>query len=121
MERRSKLRFEVHQPISAKVLSTGGKNQIVHGTLENISGSGLRVVSETSLPSGTALQINLPDSMILAEVRYCEPLEPHSLRPEIPRYSLGLEMKQVLNNMGELGRLMQGIMGQSAATDAVRK
>ena len=121
MERRSKLRFEVHQPISAKVLSKDREGQIVNGTLENISGSGLRIVSETPLTSGTALQIDLPDSMILAEVRYCKPLDSHVLSPGVPRYSLGLEMKQVLNDMGELGRLMQGIMGLHAAADAVRK
>ena len=81
MERRSRLRFEVHQPITAKVLSEQGGGQVVTGTLENISGSGLRIVTHTKLREGWALQIDLPDAMILAEVRYCEPLEPHSLRP----------------------------------------
>ena len=121
MERRSRLRFEVHQPISAKVLSKDAEGQIVQGTLENISGSGLRVISEKPLMSGTALQIDLPDAMILAEVRYCEPLDSHVLSPQVARYALGLEMKQVLNDMGELGRLMQAIMGQSVPFEAVRK
>ena len=121
MERRSKLRFEVHQPISAKVLCTEGESQIVHGTLENISGSGLRVVTETPLASGTALRIDLPDSMILAEVRYCATLAAHALTPEVTRYSLGLEMKQVLNDMGELGRLMHGIMGVQSSTHVLKK
>ena len=94
---------------------------MVQGTLENISGSGLRIVTETPLASGTALRIDLPDSMILAEVRYCAPIEAHALTPEIARYSLGLEMKQVLNDMGELGRLMQGIMGLQTSTDLLRK
>ena len=121
MERRNKLRFEVHQPISAKVLTKEGEGQLVQGILENISGSGLRMVTETPLASGTALRIDLPDSMILAEVRYCAPIEAHALTPKIARYSLGLEMNQVLTDMGELGRLMQGIMGLHASTDLLKK
>ena len=112
MERRSKIRLEVHQPILAKVLSNWGENTLLEGELENISGSGLRVISETEAPPGAAIEIELPDAMVLAEVRYCEMLEPHSLRPGVKRFAIGLEMKEVLNDMGQLAQLIHGIMGQ---------
>ena len=119
MERRVKIRFDVHQPLKAKVLGDGlnTEDQEISGTLENISGSGLRIISEKPLPLGAAIQIDLPDSMVLAEVRYVGPHDPHSLTPEIPRYAIGLEMKEILNQMSQLATLIEGIKGQSRVTE----
>ena len=121
MERRTKIRFDVHQPLKAKVLGDGlnSEDQEIVGTLENISGSGLRIISECPLPLGAAIQIDLTDSMVLAEVRYVGPHEPHVLTPEIPRFAIGLEMKEILNQMSQLATLIEGIRGQSKVTDRV--
>ena len=117
MERRTTIRFDLHQPLKAKVLGDGVEKQDeeIQGTLENISGSGLRIILERPLPEGAAIQIDLPDSIVLAEVRYTVMHEPHALHPEIPRYAIGLEMKEVLSNMSQLASLIHGITGQSTS------
>ena len=123
MERRSKIRFDINQPLSAKLIGNGitTHDQIINGTLENISGSGLRILSDASLPAGSAIQIDLPDSMILAEVRYSEPAEPHPLRPDEKRYAVGLSMHEVLSDISQLARMVEGIMGLAKKTDPVRR
>ena len=122
MERRSKIRFDISQPLSAKLIGNGvtTQDQVINGILENISGSGLRIISDTALPAGAAIQINLPDSMILAEVRYSEPAEPHPLRPDEKRYAIGLSLQEVLSDMSQLARMVEGIMGLAKKTDSVR-
>ena len=122
MERRSKIRFDISQPLSAKLIGNGvtTQDQIINGFLENISGSGLRIISDTPLPAGAAIQINLPDSMILAEVRYSEAAEPHPLRPDEKRYAIGLSMQEVLSDMSQLARMVEGIMGLAKKADTVR-
>ena len=115
MERRNKIRFEIHQPILARVIGNGADvpDQTISGTLDNISGSGLRIFTAEPIPAGAAIQIDLPDAMVLAEVRYSVLAEPHPLRPDEKRYAIGLVMQQVLNNMGQLAHMIDGIMGQS--------
>lgn len=122
MERRSKIRFDIHQPLSAKIMGDGDTipDQTITGTLDNISGSGLRILCDQPIRSGAAIQIDIPDAMILAEVRYSELIESHPLRPDETRYAIGLVMKQVLSDMGQLARMIEGIMGQSRNEDSVR-
>ena len=123
MERRSKIRFDINQPLSARLIGNGvtTQDQIINGTLENISGSGLRILSDAPLPAGAAIQIDLPDSMILAEVRYSEPAKPHPLRPDEKCYAIGLSMQEVLSDISQLARMVEGIMGRSKKTDPVRR
>ena len=123
MERRSKIRFDIQQPFVAKIIGNGDDvpDRTISGTLENISGSGLRIYSDQPIAAGAAIQIDLPDAMILAEVLYSEPAEPHPLRPEESRYAIGLVMQQVLQDMGQLARMIEGIMGQSRTQGVVQR
>ena len=121
MERRTKIRFDLHQPIKAKVLGDGAgiADAEIFGVLENISGSGLCIISDRPLPIGAAIQIDLPDSMVLAEVRYVTPHAPHALNLNTPRFSVGLEMKEILSQISELAWLIEGITGKSKSAGRV--
>ena len=121
MERRAKLRFDAHQPLQAKVLGDGEQrlDQEITGILENISGSGLRIISINPVPVGAAIQINLADSIILAEVRYLADHEPSPLQPDVPLFAIGLELKEILSRMNQLATLINGFSEQVKSTDKV--
>ena len=76
--------------------------------MTNVSEGGYKLVLGRPLPCGTAIEVELPDAVLLGEVRYCVQDGPD-------RFGIGLENLQILSNIGELGRLVNGIMGASAA------
>jgi len=65
----------------------------------DFSGSVLKLIANAPIAPGTAIKIEMEDSMILGEAVYC--------REESKRYVVGVELNQVLTGLAELGRRLQ--------------
>ena len=104
---RKLLRFDINQPVTVTVLNATRPR--LEGSMVNISHGGFKLVLAQSIQPGTAVEVDLPDAMILAAVRYChaDPTTPEE-------FHIGLEHIQVLSNMGELAKLVNGVMGSSS-------
>ena len=101
-------RFDLSQPVTLTVLVP--EKIRLEGTMTNVSEAGYKLLLGQELRAGTAVEVDLPDAMLLGEVRYC-------VAEADGRFGIGLENVQILSNMGELARLVNGIMGASASRD----
>jgi hypothetical protein len=97
MEQRREPRFGVDQPVAITLLRDP-KVQL-QATVADLSGSGLKLIANAPIAPGTAIQIEMDDSMILGEAVYC--------REELNLYVVGVELNQVLTGLAELGRQLQ--------------
>ena len=103
MERRKEPRCEADQPVRVTVL--GGSNKQVPGRILNWSGTGLGLEVSAPLPAGTLLEVEWQQTLLLAEVCYCQ---------ESPAgFVLGLKLEHCLLDTAELARLARALLGES--------
>lgn len=69
------------------------------------SGRGLRLASPVTVPVGSAVKIELEDSIVLGEICYSLPAESGAA------FRLGVEIDQVLTGLRELSRINSRLMG----------
>jgi hypothetical protein len=67
--------------------------------IRNASKRGLAIEAESMVPAGTALKIEMDDSILLGEVVHC--------KAEGASYLLGVELDQVLCGLTALGRRLE--------------
>lgn len=108
MERRQHPRIETNTPVQMTILA--GDGPPVGAVLEQISGAGARVRSPVSLAPGTALRLDLPDTLLLGECVHCEPA------PQ--GFTVGIHLEHALNTVGELRRLMSALMAEAPGRNA---
>src|SRR5262249_49671178 len=97
MEKRQEPRFAADQPVVVTVL---GDHETRHpARIRNASGGGLAIDVPVPIAPGTALKIELEDSMVLGESVYC--------RGGSGPYLLGVQLDQVLCGLIELRRRLQ--------------
>lgn len=97
MDQRHEPRFVADQSVVVTVL---GDHETQHrAKIRNASGRGLAIEIPSAVPPGTALKIELEDSIVLGEAVYCQ--GGHG------PYLLGVELDQVLCGLTELGKRLQ--------------
>jgi hypothetical protein len=69
MERRDDVRFPAR--IQVEFLVLGGDSHPRPATIRDISEGGVRLVTDVHLQTGTFLRIDVDDSILYGEVRYC--------------------------------------------------
>lgn len=94
MEQRAEVRFAIDQPVAVVVLN--GEEIRETARVRNVSAAGLQLVSDRLIPAGSAIKIELDNSLALGEVMYCVNEGDHSV--------LGVRLEHVLNGLAELQR-----------------
>jgi hypothetical protein len=94
MEQRRDTRTEADQP--AWITIYGNVDTRVPGRVRNFSGRGIGIQIAQPVASGSALKIEIADSMLFGEVIYC--------RPEGHQYYIGVELDQAVNGLMALSR-----------------
>lgn len=88
-DRRLETRFLVADPVKISLLSDSGAE--TWGQTVNVSTNGLSLTTPTPIPPGSPVKLEVPDGLILCEVRFCQ------LRQESPKeYLVGLSIEHVL-------------------------
>jgi hypothetical protein len=82
----------------------------VPATLKNLSGRGLRLITGCAIQLGTAVRIDINDSVLLGEVCYC------SSTPD--GLVCGVQLEQALNSV--VSRLMMEDTGSRPGDDSVK-
>ena len=108
MDERKDFRFETNQPVSLTILGRHSRDADTHlsACTVNISGRGISLTTETSVPMGSAVRLDVNDNILLGEV--C-----HSRQTGPAEYICGVRLEQALTAVGDLSRLVSGIMGES--------
>jgi hypothetical protein len=109
MDNRREPRFVTDQSVTVTLLR---EPQItLTGRVQNYSGRGLGLMTDTAVASGTALKIAMDDAIILGEAVFCRQEEDH--------YYVGIELNQVLAGLAELARRLQEFSLGSLGGEAV--
>jgi hypothetical protein len=88
-ERRLETRFECSELVKITLLDESEQDWV--GQTLNVSASGMSFSVPVSLPVGSLVKLEVPDGMVLGEVRHCR-------KPQIPEqpYVIGLSIEHVL-------------------------
>lgn len=97
MEQRRGPRFSTDQPVEVTIF--GIEETRYCGRIINASRRGLAIELPEEIVPGTALKIEIDDSMVLGEAVYC--------RNAGMVHLVGVELDQVLCGLAELGRKLQ--------------
>ena len=96
MTQRCEPRFAAQQPVMVTIY--GDPDLKMAARIRNISGRGIGLEFEVPVAPGTALKVELDDSLLLGEVIYC--------RSEGASYYAGVELEQAMNGLAELSRIV---------------
>jgi hypothetical protein len=104
VERRgeTRVKLNVKQPVILTVLGAKG-NHVIEAYLLEISGSGLQLRLPKPVPCGAPVKIESRDTLMLGEVRRCE--------PEAGAYTVGVQLSPELSSLTELERLNRALAG----------
>lgn len=78
----------------------------LEATVENVSGSGVRLGAGRPLKPGAAVRLDLEEALYLGEVCYCA--------PQGLRYVIGVELQHSLLHLPSLERLVQRLCGEDS-------
>lgn len=98
---------------SARVTVLGENPRTIDGRVVNASGRGLRLLLNSPLPVGAAVQVELGQTMLLGEVCYAV--------PEVRSYAVGLELDQMLSGLSELARQVDTLLEAPHSAPARRE
>jgi hypothetical protein len=105
LDRRFAPRFTANQAVQVTLLE--GSADRMPGVITDVSGGGMRIVLDGPLPNALAMdapvRVDLPDSMVLGEVCYCQR---HG-----DGFAIGIQMQHSLLNLAELTRLRSQFLG----------
>lgn len=82
---------------------SGSRDTRYTGFILDCSGRGVRVQIPGKIIVGAAVRVDIDDEILLGEACYCQPIDGGSI--------VGLELKQSLNHLSDLNRLMRALMG----------
>ena len=103
MERRTEPRLIEEQSVQVTLL--GDHPQSFCGKTLDASGRGLRLATVQHIPAGSALKLEMDDSILLAEVCYCV--------PSSEGFVSGLKVDQALRGLTALAALNRRLLGDS--------
>jgi hypothetical protein len=107
MEQRRYARFAGNQ---AAWISIYGKEEVrIPGQIKNVSGRGIGLEVGREIGTGTAVKIEVSDSMLLGEAMYC--------RPEGDRFYVGVQLDQALYSLMALSRTVQELTGSASGAE----
>lgn len=109
MDKRREPRFVADQAVTITMLRDPENR--MPARVKDSSGRGLGLELLSAVPPGTALKIEMEDSVILGEAVYC--------RKDKDTWFVGVELNQVLAGLAELGRRLQEFSVNVAATPTV--
>jgi hypothetical protein len=111
MGQRRDFRFETIQPVGLTILGKLSQDADIFlpACMVNLSGRGLSLTTESCVPVGSAVRIDIKDNILLGEV--C-----HSRQTGPSAFVCGVQLEQALNDVHGLSRLMSAVMGQSRRT-----
>jgi hypothetical protein len=110
MNQRREPRFPVDRPIAVTVF--GPPDTRVEARIRNAAGRGLGLELAAPLATGTALKIDLEDSILLGEVIYC--------RVQEGGWYVGVELVHALNGLVELASIMRGFVDAPSRAEQPR-
>lgn len=91
MDRRREPRVEANQPVFISVLELlPHLSARLEGRAIDLSGRGMRIALGTHIPPGSALKIEMGDSILLGEISYCNPKD--------NAYVAGVQLDQILRD-----------------------
>jgi hypothetical protein len=105
MDSRQEPRFEADQEVAVTLL--GDVETVFSAKVINFSGRGMCLLSNQAIPSGSALKIELPDTMLLGEVIYS--------RPQGGGHQAGIELEHALYRTRDLAVLAERLRGDRVA------
>jgi PilZ domain len=114
MNQRRELRFETEQSIWITLF--GEPDIRLPARIKNVSARGIGIELEGPVAIGTALKIELDDSLLLGEVIYC--------REDEASYYVGVEIEQALRGLGDLAQAVRAFSDEPSGpqqTDAVKE
>jgi len=111
MELRSQLRSEIDEPVHVTVL--GESETRFLGRITDYSSHGMGLTAEQTAPLGSALKVEWRDTLLLGEVRYCQ--------PKGEGYAIGLDVEHALYHTAELARLARRILDEAEPTNDRRE
>ena len=108
MGQRRDFRFETKQPVGLTILGrlSQDANIFLPACIVNLSGRGLSLTTESCVPVGSAVRIDINDNILLGEV--C-----HSRQTGPSAFVCGVQLEQALTDVHDLSRLMSRLMGES--------
>jgi|SRR6185295_9431348 len=106
MGQRRDFRFDTDQAVGLIVLGGVSQNDVrLNASMTNLSGRGLSLTTESSVPVGAAVRIDVNDNILLGEV--C-----HSRQTGPSTFICGVHLEQALNSVEDLARLVARLMGE---------
>ncbi len=110
MEKRSQVRVETHAKVQVTVLNA--EPLIVPAEVTNISGTGMRLLTDRAIAVGAPLAVEWNDCLLLGDVCYCQPAN--------GGYAIGLQLEHSLMHTSELARFASSLIGEpeSATKDS---
>ncbi len=107
MERRSEPRVEADQPVQVTVL--GSEEGAFSGRIGNLSGRGMRLLLDRSVPLDAAVRVEWNDTLALGEVCYA--------KRHGDVWAVGLMLEHSLPQLAELDRLIHSILGEESPSE----
>lgn len=107
MDQRREPRFQIDQNVAITVLGAGSRLET--GRVINASGRGLAIALPHPIPPGTAIKIEIDDSLVLGEAVYC--------RATGNSHLVGVELDQVLCGLSQLARKLEEFGDPGAVTE----
>jgi hypothetical protein len=98
MNERRESRFEADQPVWVTVY--GAVDVRVQGRVRDFSGRGLGLEVAQPIYTGTALKLEIADSMLLGEAIFC--------RRDGECFYVGIELEQALHHLVDLSEMLRG-------------
>jgi len=108
MDQRREPRFVLDQCVTVTIL--GGSGTRFKARVKNAAGRGLGLEMSHPVGIGSALKIEIEDSILLGESMYC--------RSENGAYFVGVELEQGLFGLGALHRILQAFAGECRECNA---
>lgn len=108
MEKRAGPRFPVDKVVFVTPLD-GGSAQF-QARMQDLSGTGMRLLLPLPVSSGTLLKVEWDDTLLLGEVCYCDPAD--------GGFAAGLELQHALLQTGELARLSRRLLHEGEPVPA---
>jgi len=103
MDQRRESRFRTDQPIVVTVLKQPEIR--LDARVKNASGRGLGLITPVAVQPGSAIRIELDDSIMLGEAIYC--------RSDRDGHFVGIELDQVLVGLAELGKRLSAFTSEN--------
>jgi hypothetical protein len=97
------IRFQPNQPVRLSVLS--GLPQALTARIINLNGRSADLQVEQQISAGSAIRIDLDDSMLLAEIIECS--------SEQGQFRIHISITEAIPSMSDLARLVSALMCES--------